>query len=59
MILSQASRNLLQRLAQAGGSLECKGNLREGNALERRKFVKAKQGRFVLTAAGRKWLDKN
>lgn len=59
MILSHASRNFLERLAQAGGSLESKGNLREGNALERRGFVKKKSDRLIITAKGRKWLDNN
>lgn len=58
MILSEASRNLIVRIAAEGGSIECKGNNQSGKALERQKLVKAKQGRYVLTAAGRKFIEK-
>ncbi len=59
MILSQASRNLLELIAQNGGSIDVKGNQRSGDALEKRKLVKIKQGRYWMTAAGRKWMQKN
>lgn len=59
MILSMHSRNFLDRLRLAGGSLPQQGNMREGNALYRRKLVTWKRGQIVITAVGRKFLEKN
>lgn len=60
MILSKASRNCLDRMVlQNGGSIEIKGNRREGCALVRRGLAKQRKDVFVVTAKGCKFIEKN
>lgn len=59
MTLSISSRDLLERLKIAGGSLPLRGNGREGKALHRRKLAILKKDRIQITLAGRKFLEKN